>query len=102
MCSARSASGLQHPLAERAEHMGGTIPPMLSPTVPAVILAPMEGLTDAPMRAVLSAAGGFTFCVSEFVRVSHTPLGPHVFRRRVPELVCGTRTPSGVPVQVQI
>ena len=75
---------------------------MLSLSLPAVILAPMEGLTDAPMRAVLSAAGGFTFCVSEFVRVSHTVLGANVFRKRVPELVCGARTPSGLPVQVQI
>jgi tRNA-dihydrouridine synthase C len=76
--------------------------PMLCPYTPAVVLAPMEGLTDAPMRAVLSAAGGFTYCVSEFVRVSHTILGPGVFRKRVPELNTGTATPSGLPVQVQI
>jgi tRNA-dihydrouridine synthase C len=75
---------------------------MLCPTTPAVVLAPMEGLTDAPMRAVLSAAGGFTFCVSEFVRVSHTVLGASVFRKRVPELPCGARTPAGLPVQVQL
>jgi tRNA-dihydrouridine synthase C len=62
----------------------------------------MEGVTDAPMRAVLSAAGGYTYCVSEFVRVSHTVLGPSVFRKRVPELLCGARTPSGLPVQVQL
>ncbi len=75
---------------------------MLCPTTPAVILAPMEGLTDAPMRAVLSAVGGYTFCVSEFVRVSHTVLGASVFRKRVPELLCSARTPSGLPVQVQL
>ena len=75
---------------------------MLRPTTPAIVLAPMEGVTDAPMRAVLSAAGGYTFCVSEFVRVSHTVLGPSVFRKRVPELPCGARTPSGLPVQVQL
>ena len=74
---------------------------MLCPHTPAVVLAPMEGLTDAPMRAVLSAAGGFTYCVSEFVRVSHTVLGPGVFRKRVPELP-SARTPSGLPVQVQL
>jgi len=62
----------------------------------------MEGVTDAPMRAVLSAVGGYTFCVSEFVRVSHTVLGASVFRKRVPELLCGARTPSGLAVQVQI
>ncbi len=75
---------------------------MLCPHTPAVVLAPMEGVTDAPMRAVLSAAGGYTFCVSEFVRVSHTVLGASVFRKRVPELLNGARTPSGLPVQVQI
>jgi tRNA-dihydrouridine synthase C len=75
---------------------------MLSRTRPAVILAPMEGVTDAPMRAVLSAAGGFTHCVSEFVRVSHSVLGPGVFRKRVPEVVTGAVTPTGLPVQVQL
>jgi tRNA-dihydrouridine synthase C len=74
---------------------------MLRPHTPAVVLAPMEGLTDAPMRAVLSAAGGFTYCVSEFVRVSHSVLGSGVFRKRVPELPTA-HTPSGLPVQVQL
>jgi tRNA-dihydrouridine synthase C len=75
---------------------------MLSLTRPAVILAPMEGVTDAPMRAVLSAAGGFTHCVSEFVRVSHSVLRAGVFRKRVPEVVNGAVTPTGLPVQVQL
>lgn len=75
---------------------------MLDPSRPAVVLAPMEGVTDAPMRAVLSAAGGFTHCVSEFVRVSHSVLSPAVVRRRVPELSAGARTPAGLPVQVQL
>ena len=75
---------------------------MPHPHRPAVILAPMEGVTDAPMRAVLSAAGGFTHCVSEFVRVSHSVLSPAVIRRRVPELSAGARTPAGLPVHVQL
>jgi tRNA-dihydrouridine synthase C len=40
--------------------------------------------------------------VSEFVRVSHTPLSAAVVRRRVPELTAGALTPSGLPVQVQL
>src|SRR5262245_11271605 len=37
---------------------------------PALVLAPMEGVTDFPMRALLSERGGFSHCVSEFLRVS--------------------------------
>src|SRR4051812_42743494 len=67
---------------------------------PALVLAPMEGVTDAPMRALLSELGGFSLCVTEFLRVSHGVPGPRVFRAHVPELVRGCRTPAGVPVQV--
>ena len=35
-------------------------------------LAPMQGLTDAPMRDLLTRIGGFDECVSEFVRITHT------------------------------
>ena len=45
---------------------------MLDPVDPALILAPMEGVTDAPMRAVQGAAGAFTFAVTEFLRVAHS------------------------------
>jgi tRNA-dihydrouridine synthase C len=75
---------------------------MLSPDEPAVILAPMEGVTDAPMRAVLGGTGAFTFGVSEFLRVSGTVLPAGVIRRDVPELRTGARTPTGMPVQVQL
>ena len=70
--------------------------------MPAVILAPMEGVADPPMRALLSELGGFTFCVAEFVRVSHSVPGPRVFRTLVPELTHGGTTPAGLPVQVQL
>jgi tRNA-dihydrouridine synthase C len=69
---------------------------------PALILAPMEGVTDYPMRALLSSLGGFAFCVSEFLRVSHEVPPAKVFLRHVPELKHGSRTSSGVPVQVQL
>ncbi len=62
----------------------------------------MEGVTDAPMRAILTENGAFTFCVSEFLRVSANVPPPHVFLRHVPELKTDSRTPSGTPVSVQL
>lgn len=76
--------------------------PMLRPDAPALILAPMEGVTDAPMRAVQGIGGAFTFAVSEFVRVAHVPLPRALLLRYVPELRTGGRTPTGLPVQVQL
>nr|CAA9264493.1 tRNA-dihydrouridine(16) synthase [uncultured Armatimonadetes bacterium] len=75
---------------------------MVVPDTPALILAPMEGLTDAPMRAVQGELGAFTFAVSEFLRVSAVVPPAHVFHRHVPELRQGARTPSGLPVHVQL
>ena len=75
---------------------------MLLPDVPALILAPMQGLTDAPMRAFQAESGAFTFAVSEFLRVNADVPPPKVFRRHVPELAEGARTRSGLPVQVQL
>jgi tRNA-dihydrouridine synthase C len=76
--------------------------PWVQTGVPAVVLAPMEGVTDAAMRALLSELGGFTFCVAEFLRVSQAVPGKRVFQRHVPELLQGGRTPTGLPVQVQL
>ena len=75
---------------------------LLLPDVPALLLAPMQGLTDAPMRAFQGEAGAFTFAVSEFLRVNADMPPPKVFRRHVPELGQGGRTRSGLPVQVQL
>jgi len=75
---------------------------MLDPDLPALILAPMQGLTDAPMRALQGETGAFTFAVSEFLRVSADVPSPKLLRRHVPELLNGGRTPSGLPVQVQL
>lgn len=41
-----------------------------------VILAPMEGLVDAPIRETLTKVGGIDRCVTEFVRVTHGMLLP--------------------------
>ena len=75
---------------------------MLRPEVPALILAPMDGVTDAPMRALHGESGAFSFAVSEFLRVSQEVPPLKVFHRHVPELLTGGRTPSGLPVQVQL
>ncbi len=75
---------------------------MLKPDIPALILAPMDGVTDAPMRAVQGEGGAFTFAVTEFLRVSSEVPPKRLFYRHVPELRCGGRTPTGLPVQVQL
>ena len=75
---------------------------MLDANTPAVILAPMDGLTDAPMRAVQGATGAFSFAVSEFLRVSSDAPGKKAFHRHVPEMLTGNRTSTGMPVQVQL
>lgn len=69
---------------------------------PSLCLAPMEGVTDAPMRAVQGELGAFAYCVSEFLRVSQEVLPAKVFLRDIPELNEGCRTRSGVPVQIQL
>jgi tRNA-dihydrouridine synthase C len=76
--------------------------PWIKAGVPALVLAPMDGVTDAPMRALLSEIGGFRFCVTEFLRVSHSVPGPRAFRDHTPEVANGCRTPVGLPVQVQL
>lgn len=75
---------------------------MLDPHTPALVLAPMDGITDAPMRALQGATGAFGYAVSEFLRVSGEPLPAKVFRRDIPEICDGGVTPTGMPVQVQL
>jgi tRNA-dihydrouridine synthase C len=64
---------------------------------PKFILAPMEGITDAPMREVLVGECGADFAVTEFLRVSHLPAPRHVIAAKWgrPEL-------QRVPVALQI
>jgi tRNA-dihydrouridine synthase C len=63
----------------------------------------MEGVTDAPMRAFMTERGGFTYCVSEFLRINDQALPGKVFKRHVPELkTSGCKTPAGIAVQVQL
>ena len=74
----------------------------ITPEQSALVLAPMEGVTDAPMRTLLTERGGLSFCVSEFLRVSHELLPPKVFTTHVPELEMGCKTPAGTPLQIQL
>lgn len=71
---------------------------------PAVLLAPMEGVIDAPMRAFLTEAvgvGALDFCVTEFVRVTQDVPPEWVLKREIPELLSRGVTAAGVPVVVQ-
>lgn len=75
---------------------------MLFSSKPALLLAPMDGVTDPPMRAVQGEMEAFSFAVSEFIRVTDHPVPVKVFHRDVPELLNQGVTISGLPVQVQI
>lgn len=70
--------------------------------MPKLILAPMQGLTDAPMRDLLTRIGGYDECVSEFVRITHTVHSRVTWLRHVPEIAQQNRTPSGIPCITQI
>ncbi len=62
----------------------------------------MEGVADDVLRDVLTEVGGYDWCVTEFVRVSGTPVPDKVFTRISPELRNGGRTRAGTPVRVQL
>ncbi|MFK7858706.1 MAG: tRNA dihydrouridine synthase [Granulosicoccus sp.] len=67
-----------------------------------VVLAPMEGVIDAPMRRLLTGIGGYDRCVTEFIRVTDVLLPARVFLRLCPELETGGCTEFGVPVYTQL
>lgn len=67
-----------------------------------IVLAPMEGVIDAPMRRLLTGIGGYTRCVTEFIRVSDVLLPEKVFFRLCPELETGGTTEHGIPVYSQL
>lgn len=62
----------------------------------------MQGVTDAPMRALQGEMGTFTFAVSEFLRVSQEVAPKKMFLRHIPELTDCSHTVTGLPVQVQL
>ncbi len=62
----------------------------------------MEGVTDYPMRRFMTERGGFTHCVSEFLRVSQEVPPRRTYREFLPELATDSKTLSGTPVQLQL
>ena len=91
-------NALVSPLDEPGEDSGTSLP-LATPTI---LLAPMEGVIDAPMRAFLTSMGGYDRCVTEFIRVTDVRLPEKVFLRLCPELADGAHTPSGTPVYTQL
>lgn len=69
---------------------------------PRLYQAPMEGVIDHHLRALLSAIGGIDICVTEFLRVTHTRLPRRVFVRLCPELETDAATATGTPVRLQL
>ncbi|EGG94054.1 tRNA-dihydrouridine synthase C [gamma proteobacterium IMCC1989] len=67
-----------------------------------IFLAPMEGVVDHFLRELLTNIGGIDVCVTEFIRVNDQVLPPKVFQRFCPELFTQCKTPSGVPVRIQL
>ena len=67
-----------------------------------ILLAPMEGVIDHEMRALLTQIGGYDRCVTEFVRVTDQLLPNRVFLRFNPELERDGTTPTGTPVYLQL
>jgi tRNA-dihydrouridine synthase C len=78
-----------------------------------IVLAPMDGLTDAYAREILTAIGGYDLCVTEFLRVTNTLFPTRVFHRRFPELNIAnepeskaeqkiSHTKSGTPIFLQL
>ena len=87
-----------HPFDELSED-SGSLPKLAAPTI---LLAPMEGVIDAPMRAFLTSMGGYDRCVTEFIRVTDVRLPEKVFFRLCPEFATGAHTASGTPVYTQL
>ncbi len=69
---------------------------------PRFLLAPMEGLLDHRLRAIITQAARYAWCVTEFVRITGTLLPNRCYTRIAPELLRDSRTPAGTPVRVQL
>lgn len=66
------------------------------------MLAPMEGVVEHHVRAILSNIGGLDGCVTEFIRVTDQKLPYKIFYKFAQELETDCKTPSGIPVKVQL
>lgn len=67
-----------------------------------LMLAPMEGVIDHTMRALLTRLSPYQRCVTEFLRVTDKVLPERVFFRICPELEHAGATPNNTPVYLQL
>ena len=77
----------------------------LNPKQTALVLAPMEGVMDAPMRALIANLGGFDYAVSEFVRVGQKVITSVEILREIPDLngpVFKSASATLLPLQLQL
>jgi tRNA-dihydrouridine synthase B len=65
------------------------------PFLPACVLAPMEGVTNAAVREVLSGYGPIGLLCTEFVRISGEQISAPYLRKQVQKV-------PGVPLSVQV
>ena len=88
------------PRRSRAFTQRGEIPVSNKPFF--LILAPMDGVLDAPMREELTECAHYDCCVPEFIRVNDLPVPGSVLLKKMPELRAGSRTAPGTPVRAQL
>lgn len=69
---------------------------------PALVLAPMEGVMDAPMRALIADLGGFDYAVSEFIRVGQGVVEAKQILRAIPDLNGPVFGHATLPLQLQL
>jgi tRNA-dihydrouridine synthase C len=68
----------------------------------ALVLAPMEGVMDAPMRALIADLGGFDYGVSEFVRVGQEVVTAQHILHEIPDLTGPVFGSARLPLQLQL
>lgn len=68
----------------------------------ALVLAPMEGVMDAPMRALIADIGGFDYGVSEFVRVGQDVVTAQQILHEIPDLTGPIFGSAPLPLQLQL
>jgi tRNA-dihydrouridine synthase C len=74
----------------------------LDPSHPTLILAPMEGVMDAPMRALMADLGGFDYAVTEFVRVGQDFKTAKQILQEIPDLNHPVFGHARLPLQLQL
>lgn len=67
-----------------------------------LFLAPMEGVTDSPMRELYSRHFPITHCVTEFLRITNNIPPRRIFFEHTPELKHDCKTIAGTPVIFQL